>query len=80
MVSPDSPDRAAHKFTLTNAFKDLTYLESMADAVALVTPIGNAVKNSFATAVAGGGNGKEDYVPHLVDFVARANDPALRTI
>ena len=73
-------NRAAHKFTLTNALKDLTYLESMGDAVTLVNPIGNAVKNSFAMAVAGGGNGIEDYVPHLVDFVARANDPAFRTI
>jgi 3-hydroxyisobutyrate dehydrogenase-like beta-hydroxyacid dehydrogenase len=73
-------NRAAHKFTLTNALKDLTYLESMADAASLVNPIGNAVKNSFAMAVAGGGNGIEDYVPHLVDFVARVNDSTFRTI
>ena len=52
----------------------------MADAVALVNPIGNAVKNSFAMAVAGGGNGVVDYVPLLVDFVAHANDSAFKTI
>lgn len=52
----------------------------MADAVSLVSPIGNAVKNSVAMAVAGGGNGIEDSVPHLVDFVARANDSAFKTI
>jgi hypothetical protein len=31
------------------------------------------VKNSFAGAVGTGGGGAEDYVPHLADFVARAN-------
>ena len=66
-------NREAHKFTLTNALKDLRYLEAMADDVALANPIGNAVKNSFALASAAGGDGPEDYVPHLVDFVARQN-------
>lgn len=66
-------NREAHKFTLTNALKDMRYLESMAGAVALANPIGNAVKNSFALAHAAGGNGPEDYVPHLTDFVARQN-------
>lgn len=66
-------NREAHKFTLTNALKDMRYLESMADGVSLANPIGNAVKNSFALAHAAGGDGPEDYVPHLVDFVARRN-------
>ena len=66
-------NREAHKFTLTNALKDMRYLESMADSVALSNPMGNAVKNSFALAHATGGSGAEDYVPHLVDFVARLN-------
>jgi 3-hydroxyisobutyrate dehydrogenase-like beta-hydroxyacid dehydrogenase len=64
-------NREAHKFTLTNAFKDLRYLEAMADAAQMANPMGNAVKNSFAMAHAEGGSGPEDYVPHLVDFVAR---------
>ncbi len=66
-------NREAHKFTLSNAFKDLIYLESMADAAKLVNPIGNAVKNSFGAAVGSGGNGPEDYVPHLPEYVGRAN-------
>lgn len=66
-------NREAHKFTLANAFKDLTYLESMADAAKLMNPVGNAVKNSFALANAGGGGGPEDYVPHLPEFVGKAN-------
>lgn len=66
-------NREAHKFSLSNAFKDLTYLESMADAVKLVNPIGNAVKNSFGMAVATGGSGPEDYVPHLPEYIGRQN-------
>lgn len=66
-------NRNAHKFTLTNALKDMRYLESMADAAGLANPFGNAAKNSFAMAVSQGGDGPEDYVPHLVDFVARRN-------
>jgi 3-hydroxyisobutyrate dehydrogenase-like beta-hydroxyacid dehydrogenase len=66
-------NREAHKFTLSNALKDLTYLESMADAARLVNPIGNAVKNSFGLAVASGGDGAEDYVPHLPEYVGRAS-------
>ena len=66
-------DREAHKFTLTNALKDMRYLEAMADGVELANPIGNAVKNSFALAHAAGGNGPDDYVQHLVDFVSKRN-------
>ena len=66
-------DREAHKFTLTNALKDMRYLEAMADGVDLANPIGNAVKNSFALAHAAGGNGPDDYVPHLVDYVSKLN-------
>jgi 3-hydroxyisobutyrate dehydrogenase-like beta-hydroxyacid dehydrogenase len=66
-------NREAHRFTLTNAYKDLRYLESMANAAPVATPVTSAVKNSFATAVTQGGAGPEDYVPHLADFIARAN-------
>ena len=66
-------NRESHKFTLTNAHKDMRYLASMADAAGLSNPIGNAVNNSYALARATGGEGPEDYVPHLVDFIARAN-------
>lgn len=66
-------NRESHKFTLTNAFKDMRYLESMADGVGMSNPVGNAVKNSYALAVANGGDGPEDYVPHLVEFVGKLN-------
>ncbi len=66
-------NRESHKFTLTNALKDLRYLESMADAAGMANPIGNAAKNSFAMACSAGGGGDQDYIPHLVDFVAKRN-------
>lgn len=66
-------NRDSHRFTLSNALKDMRYLESMADSVRMANPVGNAVKNSFALAHANGGDGPEDYVPHLVDYIARLN-------
>ncbi len=66
-------NREAHKFTLANAYKDLRYLETMANAASMATPVASAAKNSFATAINAGGDGAADYVPHLVDFIARAN-------
>ncbi|PTX55445.1 3-hydroxyisobutyrate dehydrogenase-like beta-hydroxyacid dehydrogenase [Litoreibacter ponti] len=66
-------NKNAHKFTLTNAYKDMRYLASMADTAGAANPMGAAIKNSYALAVNTGGDGPEDYVPHLVDFVARAN-------
>ncbi len=66
-------NREAHRFTLSNAYKDLRYLECMANAATVTTTMASAAKNSFAGAVAQGGAGPEDYVPHLTDFVARAN-------
>src|SRR3569623_1382888 len=66
-------NREAHKFTIANAFKDLSYLESMADSVKMLNPVGNAVKNAFAVAFNTGGDGPENYVPHLPEYVGRAN-------
>lgn len=66
-------NRNAHKFTLTNGLKDLKYLESMANAAGIVNPVGNAAKNSFAAAVAGGADGPEDYVPMLPVHIGRIN-------
>jgi 3-hydroxyisobutyrate dehydrogenase-like beta-hydroxyacid dehydrogenase len=64
-------NRDAHKFTLGNAFKDLRYLESMADSAQIANPVGNAVKNAFAMAVAAGG--AEEFVPMLPAFVGKTN-------
>jgi 3-hydroxyisobutyrate dehydrogenase-like beta-hydroxyacid dehydrogenase len=71
-------NREAHKFTLSNALKDLTYLESMADAAGLANPLGNAAKNSLVAAVANGGSGPEDYIPHLPEYIGRLNGIDLR--
>ncbi len=61
-------DRNAHKFTLVNALKDLSYLAGAAQALGIGNPVGAAVRNSFAQAVATGHG--EDYVPMLSDHVA----------
>ncbi|MGA2044568.1 MAG: NAD(P)-dependent oxidoreductase [Roseiarcus sp.] len=62
-------DRDAHKFTIANAFKDLRYLEAMADAADLPNPMGNAARNAFALAYAAGG--AQDYVPMLATHIGR---------
>jgi 3-hydroxyisobutyrate dehydrogenase-like beta-hydroxyacid dehydrogenase len=67
-------ERNAHKFSIANAFKDLRYLESMADAAGIINPLGNATKNAFATAAAASGGGTDHYVPMLVSHIAAAND------
>lgn len=67
----------SHKFTLTNALKDMTYLESMAQSVGLANPVGNTIKGSLAMAVSAGGDGPTDYLPTLVDFVAARNGTKL---
>lgn len=66
-------NRNAHMFTLSNAYKDLKYLEEMANEARFVTAMSSAVKNTYALAMNAGGDGPEDYVPHLTDFTARAN-------
>ena len=68
-------DRNAHRFTLENALKDMTYLAGLAQSERVANPIGAAVRNSFAQAVAGGRGG--DYVPMLSDIVAEANGTSL---
>lgn len=68
-------NRDAHKFSIANAFKDLRYLESMADAAGLVNMMGNATKNTFAVAAT---HGSEDYVPMLTDHIARLNNVDLK--
>jgi 3-hydroxyisobutyrate dehydrogenase-like beta-hydroxyacid dehydrogenase len=64
-------DRNAHQFTLSNAAKDMRYLAALADDGRVANPVGSAVKNSYAAAVASGKG--DDYVPMLADFIAAAN-------
>jgi 3-hydroxyisobutyrate dehydrogenase-like beta-hydroxyacid dehydrogenase len=68
-------DRNAHRFTIVNLTKDLTYLASSALAFGVANPVGAAVRNTFAQAV-GTGHG-QDYVPMLSDLVAEWNGTTL---
>jgi 3-hydroxyisobutyrate dehydrogenase-like beta-hydroxyacid dehydrogenase len=68
-------DREAHKFSLQNAYKDLRYLESLADAVSVANPVGNAVKNYFGLAVQS--RHGDAYVPMLTEVVADLNRVSL---
>ena len=68
-------DRNAHRFTLANALKDVSYLAGFAQALGVANPIGAAVRNSFALAVASGHG--EDFVPMLSDLVAEWNGTSL---
>lgn len=61
----------AHKFTLSNAHKDMRYMAAMANESGIANHIGAAVKNMFAFAE-GIGRG-QDYVPFLADIVAESN-------
>ena len=63
-------NRDAHKFTLNNGLKDLTYLANFANSSGTANPVGAAIRNSYALAV-GMGRG-EGYVPMLTDAVANA--------
>lgn len=66
-------NRQAHRCALPYACKDLRCLEGRANAATLTTTRASAAKTGFACAVAQGGAGPKDYVPLLVDLVARAN-------
>lgn len=68
-------DRDAHRFTLANALKDMSYLAGFAQALGVANPVGASVRNSFAQAVASGHGG--DYVPMLSDHVAAWNGTSL---
>ena len=61
----------AHKFTISNAHKDMRYLASMANESGAVNNLQTLVKNSFAAMEAAGDGQK--YVPMLADFIARQN-------
>jgi hypothetical protein len=66
-------NREAHKFTLGDAYKDMRYVESMANAATVATPMANAVKTSFALAMVIGGSGAEGFMTYLSDYIAKAN-------
>lgn len=64
-------DESAHRFTISNAHKDMRYLSSLATEIGALHPIQSMVKNSFAGMEAAGQ--AQRYVPMLADFVATLN-------
>ncbi len=64
-------DRNAHKFSVTNAAKDLRYVNAMAMEAGAMTMMASAAREYFAHVEAIGAGG--DYVPMLADHVARMN-------
>jgi 3-hydroxyisobutyrate dehydrogenase-like beta-hydroxyacid dehydrogenase len=64
-------DENAHRFTISNAHKDMRYLASMANELGIVNGIQAQVKNSFAAMEAAGQG--DSFVPMLADFVAGIN-------
>ena len=65
----------AQRFAIANALKDMTYLASFAQSAGVANPIGAAVRNGFATAVATGYG--EKFVPALSDVIAGLNGVSL---
>jgi 3-hydroxyisobutyrate dehydrogenase-like beta-hydroxyacid dehydrogenase len=64
-------DHNAHRFTISNAHKDMRYLSSLANEIGALHPIQSMVKNAFAGMEAAGQS--QRYVPMLADFVATQN-------
>ncbi len=64
-------DPEAHRFTISNAHKDMRYLNAMATEIGAVNPLQSQVKNGFAAMEAAGQG--ERHVPMLADFVAAMN-------
>jgi 3-hydroxyisobutyrate dehydrogenase-like beta-hydroxyacid dehydrogenase len=65
----------AQRFAMVNALKDMSYLASFAQSAGVANPVGAAVRNSFATAVATGHG--EAFVPALSDVIAGLNGVSL---
>ncbi len=64
-------DPNAHPFTISNAHKDMRYLNAMATEIGAVNPLQSQVKNSFAAMEAAGQGAL--HVPMLADFIAAIN-------
>jgi len=66
-----SGDENAHRFTISNAHKDMRYLSAMANEAGAVNLLQPQVKNMFAAMQAAGQG--ERFVPMLADFIAGLN-------
>ena len=64
-------DRDAHRFTMTNAAKDVGYVANMAQSAGVVNIMGAAI-NQYFTHVTATGKG-DDFVPMLADHLGALN-------
>ncbi|MDV7145821.1 NAD(P)-dependent oxidoreductase [Tropicimonas sp. TH_r6] len=64
-------DENAHRFSITNAHKDMRYLSNLATSVGAVNPVQSAIRNNLGAMEAAGQG--ERYVPMLADFIAAMN-------
>jgi 3-hydroxyisobutyrate dehydrogenase-like beta-hydroxyacid dehydrogenase len=64
-------DPNAHRFTISNAAKDVRYVANMALASGTMNPVGAAVRNYFDQAEATGKG--QDYVPTIAGHIASLN-------
>lgn len=64
-------NRDAHKFAITNAAKDLRYVNAMANEAGMMTVMASAARQYYAHVEAAGQGG--DYVPMLTDHLGRLN-------
>jgi 3-hydroxyisobutyrate dehydrogenase-like beta-hydroxyacid dehydrogenase len=66
-------DPNAHKFSISNACKDLNYYTRMADGVGAATLLSDGTLQTLKLGMSMGMG--ENYVPEMVDIVKRLNDP-----
>lgn len=64
-------DENAHKFSISNAHKDMRYLADLANATGGINLISSMVRNYYASAEAAGRG--DTYVPTLSDWVMQMN-------
>ncbi len=64
-------DENAHKFSISNAHKDMRYLTNLISSVGAIAPTQGAVRNAYAGMDAIGDG--QRFVPMLADFIAAQN-------
>ncbi|MDV7144283.1 NAD(P)-dependent oxidoreductase [Tropicimonas sp. TH_r6] len=64
-------DDTAHRFTITNAHKDMRYLSCLAIGSGALNPLQDIVRNQLS-AMESAGSGAQ-FVPMIADFIASAN-------
>lgn len=64
-------DPNAHRFAVSNALKDMSYMANTAVSVGAVNPLQSVVKNAYAAMTAAGQGDKN--LPELADFIAETN-------